>query len=257
MQFALADIMTWISGLMWPFMRIGAMFMVAPMFGARNVPVRLRLLLALVLAWVMSLVLPPPPAVDPISLEAVVISIQQVVIGLAMGFILQMVFSVLAMAGENIAYGMGLGFATLVDPENGVQVPVVGQYFLILATLMFLGLDGHLILIEMLAESFRSLPVGGVGMERDVFWLIAGWGSRMFEWSLLVSLPVVASLLLVNISFGIITRAAPQLNIFAVGFPLTLLLGFALMLVSLPTLGPLFESLAERGFLFMRGVLGL
>ncbi|RMG56586.1 MAG: flagellar biosynthetic protein FliR, partial [Gammaproteobacteria bacterium] len=96
-----------------------------------------------------------------------------------------------------------------------------------------------------------------VGMERDVFWLIAGWGSRMFEWSLLVSLPVVASLLLVNISFGIITRAAPQLNIFAVGFPLTLLLGFALMLVSLPTLGPLFESLAERGFLFMRGVLGL
>jgi len=256
-QFALADIMTWISGLMWPFMRIGAMFMVAPMFGARNVPVRLRLLLALVLAWVMSLVLPPPPAVDPISLEAVVISIQQVVIGLAMGFILQMVFSVLAMAGENIAYGMGLGFATLVDPENGVQVPVVGQYFLILATLMFLGLDGHLILIEMLAESFRSLPVGGVGMERDVFWLIAGWGSRMFEWSLLVSLPVVASLLLVNISFGIITRAAPQLNIFAVGFPLTLLLGFALMLVSLPTLGPLFESLAERGFLFMRGVLGL
>ncbi|RMG55032.1 MAG: flagellar biosynthetic protein FliR, partial [Gammaproteobacteria bacterium] len=194
MQFALADIMTWISGLMWPFMRIGAMFMVAPMFGARNVPVRLRLLLALVLAWVMSLVLPPPPAVDPISLEAVVISIQQVVIGLAMGFILQMVFSVLAMAGENIAYGMGLGFATLVDPENGVQVPVVGQYFLILATLMFLGLDGHLILIEMLAESFRSLPVGGVGMERDVFWLIAGWGSRMFEWSLLVSLPVVASL---------------------------------------------------------------
>ncbi len=257
MQFALGEVVHWVSALMWPFMRIGAMMMVAPMFGARSVPVRLRLLLALVLAWVMTLVLPPPPAVDPISMAALLIALQQVLIGLGMGFILQMVFSVLAMAGENIAYGMGLGFATLVDPENGVQVPVVGQYFLILATLMFLGLDGHLVLIEMLAESFRSLPVGTVGLERDALWLIAAWGGRMFEWSLLVSLPVVASLLLVNVSFGIITRAAPQLNIFAVGFPLTLLLGFALMLLSLPTLAPLFESLLEAGFLFLGRLLGV
>jgi len=256
MTFTLSEISVWVSGIMWPMMRIGAMFMVAPIFGARAVPVRVRVLMGFVLAWLVSLILPRPPEVDLLSLDALLISVHEVIIGLAMGFVLQMVFGILAMAGEYISFGMGLGFATMNDPQHGIQVPVVGQYFIVLATLIFLSLNGHLILIEVLLESFRTLPIGGGGLENEGLWGMVLWGTQMFEGALLVSLPVVASLLLVNVSFGIITRSAPQLNIFAVGFPLTLMIGFTLIMLSMPTLGPLFENIMLNGFELMQGVLG-
>jgi flagellar biosynthetic protein FliR len=256
MTYALADISLWVSSIMWPLMRIGAMLAVAPLFGARTVPVRIRVLLGFMLALLVSLLIPSPPVVDLISIEALVISVHEVLIGVVMGFILQMVFAVLAMAGEYIAFGMGLGFATMVDPQNGIQVPVVGQYYLILATLIFLALDGHLVLMDVLVNSFYALPIGGAGLDQDGFWALISWGAQMFEGALLIALPVVASLLLVNISFGIITRSAPQLNIFAVGFPLTLLIGFALMMLSMPTLCPLFENHLLNGFTLMQGLVG-
>ena len=256
MTLALADISVWVSSIMWPLMRIGAMMAIAPIFGARTVPARVRVLFGLLLALLVSLLIPSPPAVDLISIEALIISVHEVLIGIVMGFILQMVFAVLAMAGEYIAFGMGLGFATMVDPQNGIQVPVVGQYYLVLATLIFLALDGHLVLMDVLVNSFYALPVGGVGVEQDAFWALISWGTQMFEGALLIALPVVASLLLVNISFGIITRSAPQLNIFAVGFPLTLLIGFTLIMLSMPTLAPLFEGHLFDGYTLMQGVVG-
>ncbi|MEJ2059512.1 MAG: flagellar biosynthetic protein FliR [Gammaproteobacteria bacterium] len=253
-----ADQLTgWMAGLYWPFIRIAAMLVAAPLFGARTVPVRVVIALALVLTWAIHDLIPPVPSIDPFSLSGLLVTGYQVLIGAAMGFVLHMVFSALVMAGEAVGLSMGLGFATLVDPQNGVQVPVVSQYYLILGTLLFLALNGHLFLIEMAARSFRSLPVGTPGLNGEVFWQVARWGGQMFAAGLLVALPAVASLLLVNLAFGVITRAAPQLNIFAVGFPITLVMGFALILLSLPTLVPRFGSLLTNTFELMGRVAGM
>jgi len=168
------------------------------------------------------------------SYTGVMIAMQQVVIGLVTGFIVQMVFATVVFAGQGVALGMGLGFASMVDPENGQQVPVVAQFYVMTTTLVFLGLDGHLLLIKMLLDSFVTLPIGVDGLSTSDLWVAAAWSSRMFAGGLLLSMPVIISLLLVNISFGVAARAAPQLNIFSVGFPITLLLGILLIWLTLP-----------------------
>ena len=219
-------------------------------------PVRVRVGLSLLLAWIVAPLLPAPPVLDLLSVQALLVSAQQVLIGLAMGFVLQMVFSALIMAGQSIAMSMGLGFASIVDVINGVQVPVVSQYFLILATLLFLSMNGHLALIELLVESFHTLPVGFDGLTRDGFWAMAGWGSEMFAGALLIALPAVTALLLVNLAFGVVTRAAPQLNIFAVGFPVMMLTGFAVIFMTLPELSNHVESLLVSAFGLIQGLTG-
>jgi len=187
--------------------------------------------------------IPPPPVVELFSPDALLIALQQVLIGLSMGFILQMVFGALVFGGQTLAYSMGLGFASMMDPQNGVQVPVIAQYYILLATLLFLISNGHLILIDILAQSFHTLPVAVDGLTQSSLLEVIGWGSRMFVGGLLIALPAIAALLLVNLGMGIITRAAPQLNIFAVGFPMTMLIGFFLMWVSLPNVLATFSDL--------------
>ena len=231
-----AELLSWMSSLLWPFMRIGAMFVAAPIFSARSVPVRIRVLLAFFISWLLLPVIPTPPAVDLISGEAVVISISQVIIGVAMGFIMQMVFSAFVIAGQSVATAMGLGFASIVDPQNGVQVPVISQAFLIMVTLVFLALNGHLVFIEVLAKSFHNMPIGAVFPSSDALWQLVTWGSDMFTGAMLIALPAVAALLLVNLAFGVTSRAAPQLNIFAVGFPIMIMVGIAFMILTLPTI---------------------
>lgn len=236
MSFTGVELISWLSTLLWPFMRIGAMFVAAPIFSARSVPVRIRVLLAFFIAWILMPVIPEPPAVDLISGEALVISISQVIIGTAMGFILQMVFSAFVIAGQSIATAMGLGFASIIDPQNGVQVPVISQAFLIMATLVFLALNGHLIFIEVLAKSFQNMPVGPFFPSTDALWQLVIWGSDMFTGGMLIALPAVAALLLVNLAFGVASRAAPQLNIFAVGFPIMIMVGIGFIILTLPTI---------------------
>jgi len=240
------ELISWMSALLWPFMRISAMFIAAPIFSARSVPVRIRVLLAFFIAWILMPVIPTPPAVDLISGEALVISISQVVIGVAMGFILQMVFSAFVIAGQSIATAMGLGFASMVDPQNGVQVPVISQAFLIMATLVFLALNGHLIFIEVLAKSFHNMPIGPVFPSTDALWQLVIWGSDMFTGGMLIALPAVAALLLVNLAFGVTSRAAPQLNIFAVGFPIMIMVGIAFIILTLPTITSHLSRLMEQ-----------
>jgi len=236
MNFTGVELTTWLATLLWPFMRIGAMFAAAPIFSARSVPVRIRIILAFLIAWLLVPVLPAPPNVDLISGQALLISVHQVLIGVAMGFILQMVFAAFVIAGQSIAMAMGLGFASMIDPQNGMQVPVVSQVFLIMVTLVFLALNGHLVLIDVLAKSFENLPVGMMVPSRDGFWQLVNWGSDMFTGGMLIALPAVAALLLVNLAFGVTTRAAPQLNIFAVGFPIMIMVGLAFIILTLPTI---------------------
>ncbi len=247
MVYTAAEITSFVGALLWPLMRIGAMVGVAPVFGSGMVPVRIRLVLTLALTLLLFPVLPPMPAVEPLSAPGLLVSVQQVLIGLAIGFSLRLVFSAMTMAGQTVATSMGLGFASTVDPQNGVQVPVVSQLYVILATLLFLVLNGHLLLIELVAGSFTSLPVAVDGLTRQGFWHLLSWGSEMFAGAMLVALPIVASILLLNISFGVITRAAPQLNIFAVGFPLTILMGFIIVWLTLPGVAMQFERLLEAG----------
>jgi len=236
MSFTGVELTTWLATLLWPFMRIGAMFAAAPIFSARSVPVRIRIILAFLIAWLLVPVLPAPPNVELISGQALLISVHQVLIGVAMGFILQMVFAAFIIAGQSIAMAMGLGFASMIDPQNGMQVPVVSQVFLIMVTLVFLALNGHLVLIDVLAKSFENLPVGMMVPSRDGFWQLVNWGSDMFAGGMLIALPAVAALLLVNLAFGVTTRAAPQLNIFAVGFPVMIMVGLAFIILTLPTI---------------------
>ena len=250
-----AELTTWLSSVMWPFMRIGAMFSAAPILSARSVPIRIRVLLSFMVAAVVVPVLPDPPAVDLLSAESLLISVYQVFIGLAMGFILQMVFSAFVIAGQSLATAMGLGFASIIDPQNGVQVPVVSQAFLIMVTLIFLALNGHLILIETVASSFHSLPVGTMVPSRDGLWKLVTWGSDMFAGGMLIALPAVAALLLVNLAFGVTAKAAPQLNIFAVGFPIMIMVGLMFMILTLPSITSHLSRLLMQAFALIQAFL--
>jgi len=218
----------------WPLLRISAMFVSVPLFSIRAVPARIRLILSVALTFIIMPLLPPMPAVEMFSYEGLLLTIQQVMIGLITGFVLQMVFAAVVFAGQAIALSMGLGFSTMVDPQNGQQVPVVAQFYTMTTTLIFLAMDGHLLLIQMLMDSFTSLPIGIDGIAKASLWSIITWSSHMFTGGLLLSMPLVISLLLVNISFGVAARAAPQLQIFSVGFPVTLMLGLLLMWLTLP-----------------------
>ncbi len=248
LSLSVEQIAIWLGGFFWPFVRISAMMMAAPVFGARMMPVRIRIILAFTISVLSAPLLPPVPAVDPISFDAAGIILQQILIGVSMGFIVQMVFQALVVAGEAIANSMGLGFARMVDPANGVQVPVISQFFMVMATLLFVIMNGHLLLIQLVIRSFEIIPVGETGLSVPAFRAIVGWAAEMFAGGLMVALPAVTALLVVNVAMGVITRAAPQLNIFAVGFPLMIMLGFVFLMVSLPSIFAQFTQLLMASF---------
>ena len=245
----------YVNMVFWPFVRISALLMASPLFGARTFPVRQRILLAMLVSILVAPLLPAVPAIQAFSAEGMLITAQQALIGVAMGFILQMVFAAMVVAGQAIATSMGLGFAATIDPQNGVQVPVISQYFLILATLVFLALDGHLVLIETIIESFYLLPIGSTALPENLAMHTVTWIVEVFKGALLIALPAVAAILLVNLAFGVMTRAAPQINIFAVGFPIMISTGFVMIMLSLPIFLPQFVTLLEAGFLQMLVIL--
>jgi len=248
MDFTQAQIQAQVAAFIWPLMRISAMFISVPLFSIKAVPARVRLLLSVAITFVVMPLLPTFPALEMFSYEGMMVAIAQVMIGLSTGFIVQLVFSAVVFAGQGIALSMGLGFASMIDPQNGQQVPVVAQLYVISTTLIFLGLDGHLLLIKMLLDSFTSLPIAIDGIDKAGIWSIIAWSSRMFAGGLLLAMPVIASLLLVNISFGVATRAAPQLNIFSVGFPVTLMLGILLIWLTLPDVLDQFTGLLTDAY---------
>lgn len=252
MDITSTQLTAWIGAYFWPFLRISAMLMVAPIFGARTVPKRVRIALGLALAVMVAPLLPAMPMVDALSPEGVLIEINQVVIGLAMGFALQLVFGALVTAGQTVAMSMGLGFAAMVDPLNGIQVPVISQFYLISSTLLFLVFNGHLHLIAMVVDSFHTLPIGTHGLPREAIYDLVTWATQMFAGALMVALPAITSIMLVNLALGVMTRAAPQMNIFSVGFPITLLGGFAIIIFTLPGMEPRFTELMNGAFALVR-----
>jgi flagellar biosynthetic protein FliR len=239
---------TWLGLYLWPFIRIGACLMVAPIFGAGFVPPRMRLIMAGAITLLVAPLLPAQPAVSPLSAEGLVITAQQVLIGVAIGFVVQVIFDSLAMGGQLLANSMGLSFAFNVDPLRGASTPVLGQFYMILATLVFLALNGHLTLIEVLVDGFRTLPVGIDGLGTEGLWQVTRWGEQIFRGAVVVALPGMTALLIVNLAFGVVSRAAPSLNLFAIGFPVTLICGLMVILVGLPTVQTAFVGMMREAF---------
>ena len=251
MNFTEAQILTQVALFIWPLMRISAMFVSVPLFSIRAVPARVRLILSVAITLVIMPLLPPLPAVEMFSYTGFMMAVAQVMIGLTSGFILQLVFAAVVFAGQGIALSMGLGFSMMVDPQNGQQVPVIAQFYTVTTTLLFISLDGHLLLIQMLLDSFKTLPIGIDGVDKAGIWSILAWSSRMFAGGLLLAMPVIASLLLVNVIFGVAARAAPQLQIFSVGFPVTLMLGMLLVWKSIPDVLDQFSGMLTDAYDFI------
>ena len=160
--------------------------------------------------------------------------LRSLIILLAIGFVLQIVFDAVGMGGQLLANGMGLSFAFLVDPLRGASTAALGQFYMVLTTLTFLALDGHLALISLLLDGFRGVPPGAAGFGPEQLYAILLWGGKIFSGALQVALPGVTALVIVNLGFGVISRSAPTLNLLAVGFPVTLVLGLAIVMAGLP-----------------------
>jgi flagellar biosynthetic protein FliR len=245
----------WLAQLFWPFVRIGSCFMLAPAFGSVTVPMRVRIILAGAVALLIA-PLVTIPAVTPFSAAGVLITVQQAVIGAALGFSLQILFEAVSLGGELVANSMGLSLAFNLDPQTGASTPTVGQLYTVLVTLIFLVLDGHLALIRTLVDGFHTLPIGTSGLGANGLWAVVNWGSELFSGALIVALPGVTALLIANLAFGVVSRAAPTLNIFSVGLPVSLVFGLLAMIVGLPALESSFIRLLAGALDFLRRLSG-
>lgn len=231
-----AEILKVLGEWLWPFLRIGGLMMAAPIFGTRVVPVRVRMMLTLALGGVLIPVIAAPVSFQPLSSEGLLVGVQQVLIGACIGIVIRVAFFVMEFAGQIVAQQMGLGFASLVDPQTGSQVPVVSQFYIILATLFFFAINGHLMMISLVAESFQLLPIGTQGIGADGLERITLYAGELFARAVMIALPIIVGLLVVNIALGVMARSAPQLNIFAIGFPIMMMFGVVLLWLSLDNL---------------------
>jgi flagellar biosynthetic protein FliR len=242
-----AQINQFIGHYLWPLVRISAFYFAVPVIGARTVPARIRIMLTLFTAILVVPLLPNAPTLSLMSLEAIFLIIKELIIGLSLGFTLQIVMHVFVLAGQFIALKVGLGFAAQNDPSSGVSVTAISQFYLLMSTLLFLAINGHLTVINMLVNSFTTFPIAGPGLTPDDYILIVHMFSWMFAAGLLISLPLFTSMMIVNLSFGVMGRSAPQLNILNVGFPITLMFGYILMWYSLSNFLPMFNQIIEEG----------
>jgi flagellar biosynthetic protein FliR len=226
----------------WPFLRVLALVAAAPVLGHRAVPRRVKVGLALFITALLIPILPPSPPLD--APGAFVLLVQQLLVGIALGLAMHVAFAAVALAGDMIGLQMGLSFATFVDPQHSGQTPMLGTYFVLLATLLFFAIDGHLMLIATLAESFAHAPVSAEPVAGGHWMALIAWGGELFGIGLHLALPVLVAMLACNIALGVLMRAAPQLNLFAVGFPIALVVGMVMLALLIPYLGgPLQETL--------------
>jgi flagellar biosynthetic protein FliR len=250
----LAQLPLWLGSLLWAMGRVGGLCLVAPVFSSNVISARIRVGLVLLL----TLVLAPlaPVTIDPLSGAGVATMAGQVLIGAAVGFVLRLAFEAVALGGELVSQAMSLGFASVADPQSGASSTVLSQFYLLLVTLLFVVMDGHLRLIALLADSFSSLPPGTAAIGPHGLYAVVSFGTELFSGAVRVALPAMTSLLVVNIGFAAISRAAPSMNLFAVGFPITISLGFIALWLSLRSLPGAFDALQSTAWSLMRELVG-
>lgn len=251
MIFTEVQVMQFLSDFLLPFMRISGMFAAMVGLSAKTIPTPIKSLLAVFLTLMIMPVVPPSPITDLVNLGTFLVVIEQLIIGVAIGFLSMMVLNTFVIAGQIIAMQTGLGFASIVDPINGINVPAVGQFYLILATLLFWTLDGHLAMISMITMSFQAFPVAKGWWQPEQFQAIAHWAGWMFTSAITVALAPIVSLLIVNLAFGVMTKAAPQLNIFSIGFSIAQIMGLIIIWVTLANFLYHYEKQWQRAELMM------
>lgn len=246
-SFTSAQLDAWIAAVIFPLARILAVLASAPVFNNAAQPRRIRLVAGLVITLALVPALPPMPAIPAGSWAGLILLAQQIIIGLMMGYALRIAFVAVDVAGELIGTQMGLSFAVFYDPQYGGQTPVLAEFLGLITTLIFLAMNGHLLVLSVLAESFKLLPVTSPYGPNGLRALLA-WSSTLFSAGLLLALPLIAALLIANLAMGVLARVAPQLNIFAVGFPVTLMAGFVILMFSMPYFGAAMEKLFDGAF---------
>ncbi|MBY4896999.1 flagellar biosynthetic protein FliR [Cupriavidus sp. AU9028] len=251
-----AQLYEWIAAFIWPLFRLLALFGTAPLFSEMSIPRQVKIGLAAMIAIVVSPTIETLPVVPVYSFDGLMIILNEIGIGLALGFTMRLVFHAVAYAGEIIGLQMGLSFASFFDPQSGGQTMVLGRFLGTVAMLLFLAMDGHLLMLATLVESFNALPISGTPLSGQGWLSIARAGGTVFSSGLLLALPLVAALLALNLIMGILNRASPQLSIFAVGFPVTLAGGMLLMLLVMPQMNVFMAHLIEIGLASLETLLG-
>ena len=255
MTISMSTLIYGLSGLLWALGRVGGFCMVAPIFSATVMPARIRVAIIVILTLVLSPL--APTQTDLFSATGAATMVTQVLIGSSIGFVLQLVFQAVSYGGILIGQAMGLGFAEMVSPTTNNSSPVLGQFYLVLASLLFLAMDGHLQVISLLADSFRSLPPGTTGIDENALWALVAAGGELFSGALRVALPAMTALLLVNIGFAATSRASPSMNLFAVGFPVSICMGFIALWLAMRGLASAYGSVQAAGWTLMQRLVGL
>jgi flagellar biosynthetic protein FliR len=250
-----ADVVERFLTMLWPMARISALLLVAPVLSLDAVTVRIRIVFALVLTFFIYPLF-DWPVIDPTSAAGLLELANQITIGILMGLMLQVVLAAVATGGQAIAGSMGLSMAQMMDPNLG-NVPVVASFLVILASLIFLGLGGHVLLMELLIQSFEMLPIGQGLLSLNAIGQLLGWSAMMFLGAVLLALPLLVILLAVNLGLGVVVRAAPTLNIFAVGFPAMILAGMLMLYILMGAMGGRMQWLWNAAFGQIRIVLGV
>ncbi|QEA39695.1 flagellar biosynthetic protein FliR [Pistricoccus aurantiacus] len=250
-----AQLQSWLVMFLWPFVRLTAFLAASPLWGHNSVPNQVKVGLAMLLCVAIAPGLPPLPDVPLFSWAGFGILVEQIIIGVAIGLVMRIVLATVQAAGEYIGLQMGLAFATFFSPDTGSNDVVVSRFLYMVTLLMFLAVDAHLIVIQILATSFSVLPIGALGPEIAGFDLLVRFAGTIFSSGLLLSLPLVAALLTINLSMGILNRAAPQLTIFSIGFPMTLTVGLFLIMVLMTDFGRFLQRLFETGLGFQQQLL--
>ncbi|MFY8179335.1 MAG: flagellar biosynthetic protein FliR [Limnohabitans sp.] len=254
MNASLIDILDKFLVVIWPMLRLSAFLAFTSIFSIRAVNMRIRILLAFAMAFFVSQQI-DIPKIDPVTADGLMEIFRQILIGLTFGLVFQVATAALVVAGQVISGSMGLSMANMVDPNMG-NVPVLSQLFNIMGTLVFLGLGGHLIVFGLVIESFKLLPIGQPFFSQDMLGKMINWSAMMFLGALLIALPVVMTLLFINIGLGFVARAAPSLNIFTVGFPALILTGFIVMVFSMGSNVARIDWVWTQAFMMLRSYLG-
>lgn len=247
-----AQLQAWLAMFLWPFMRVGAFVMAAPILGHTALPARIKIGLTAILTFAIAATQPTMPDIPIFSWAGFGIMVEQVIIGVGLALCMLIVVTVVQVAGEFIGLQMGLAFASFFSPATDSNTMILSQWLYIITLLLFVTLDGHLLMIRVLADTFVTLPIGVAGMNTGAFEMLARFSSIFFASGLLLALPLVASLLILNLTLGILNRAAPQFTVFSVGFPMSLAGGIVLLTVLMTDLAGFLESLFLRGLQMMQ-----
>jgi len=247
LSFTDAQLSGWIGQFFWPFLRILALFAAAPAFSSVAIPMRAKVALAFVIAVAVAGTVKQTAPLD-LSWSTAVLAIEQVLIGVAIGFSMQLTLAALGLAGEFVGLQMGFGFASLFDIQSGFQVPVMANFFSLVALLLFVALNGHLVMLGVLVKSFAVVPIAvGSGVTADGWRSLARAGATLFQMGFWLSLPIIAVLLMTHLAVGFVSRVAPQFNVMSVGFSLFMWVGIAALIALVPFFVPAVEHVIETG----------